>query len=69
MSKPAGEWNRMVITCIGSHLVVDLNGEQIVDIMLDETPMKDRPMSGSIGFQDHGEPNNLKFRNIRIKEL
>ena len=69
MSRPPHEWNRMVVTCIGSHLQVDLNGEQIIDTQLDQGAMKDRPMAGYIGFQDHGEPNNLRFRNIRIREL
>jgi len=69
MSRPPHDWNRMVLTCIGSHLVVDLNGEQIIDTQLDQGPMKDRPLEGYIGFQDHGEPNNLLFRNIRIREL
>lgn len=31
--------------------------------------MKIRPLEGYIGFQDHGEPNNIKFRNIRIREI
>ena len=69
MSKKAGEWNTMILTCKGYHLKVQLNGEQIVDIHLDKTPMKDRPLEGYIGLQDHGEPNNLHFRNIKIKEL
>ncbi len=69
MSRPPHQWNRMVVTCIGSHLQVELNGEQIVDVRLDEGAMKDRPLEGYIGFQDHGEPNNLKFRNIRIREI
>lgn len=69
MSKKAGEWNTMILTCKGHHLKVQLNGEQIVNIHLDKTPMKDRPLEGHIGLQDHGEPNNLHFRNIKIKEL
>lgn len=69
MSKPPGEWNRMVVTCIGSHLQVELNGEEIIDVMLDKTPVKDRPPVGYIGFQDHGQPNNLRFRNMRIRTL
>jgi len=69
MSKKPGEWNTMIVTCKGHHLKVQLNGEQIVDIQLDKTPMKDRPLQGYIGFQDHGQPNNLHFRNIKIKEL
>lgn len=69
MSRAPGEWNRMVVTCVGSHLIVELNGQQIIDTMLDETPMKDRPLEGYIGFQDHGEPNNILFRSIRAREL
>ena len=69
MSKKAGEWNTMIVTCKGHHLQVELNGEGIVDIKLDKTPMKNRPLEGYIGLQDHGEPNNLYFRNIKIKEL
>jgi len=69
MSKKPGEWNKMILTCKGYHLHVNLNGEDIVDIQLDKTPVKDRPLEGYISLQDHGEPNNLHFRNIRIKEL
>ncbi len=69
MSKKAGEWNTMIVTCKGHHLQVELNGVGIVDIQLDKTPMKNRPLEGYIGLQDHGEPNNLHFRNIKIKEL
>ena len=59
----------MIVTCKCHHLQVELNGKKIVDIQLDKTPMKDRPLEGYIGLQDHGEPNNLHFRNIKIKEL
>ena len=69
MSRPPGEWNRMVVTCVGSHLLVELNGEQIIDTKLDEGAMKDRPLEGYIGFQEHGEPNNIRFRDIRILDL
>ena len=69
MSKKSGEWNTMIVSCKGHHLQVKLNGEQIVDIQMDKTPMKDRPLEGYIGLQDHGEPNNLYFRNIKIQEL
>ena len=69
MSRPPHTWNRMLVTCIGNHLQVELNGQQIIDTQLDQGPMKDRPLEGYIGFQDHGQPNNLHFRNIRILEL
>jgi hypothetical protein len=69
MSRPPNEWNRMVVTCVGSHLQVELNGEQIIDTQLDKGAMKDRPLEGYIGLQDHGEPNNIRFRDIRIREI
>jgi hypothetical protein len=69
MSRPPHEWNRMVVTCIGSQLQVELNGEQIIDTHLNQGVLKDRPLEGYIGLQDHGEPNNIRFRNIRIREL
>lgn len=67
MAKPAGEWNRYTITCKGHHLEVVLNGEQIIDIALNQSAMKDRPLEGHIGFQD--EAKRVWYRNVRIKEL
>ena len=67
MAKPAGQWNRMVVTCRGKQLQVELNGEKIVDVRLDTTGRSDRPLVGYVGLQDHGLP--LWFRNIRIKPL
>ena len=69
MSRPPHQWNRMVIKCVGSHLQVELNGSPIIDTMLNEGPLKDRPLEGFIGLQDHGQPNNIRFRHLRIKEL
>lgn len=67
MSKPAGEWNKMVLTCNGQNIKVVLNGEEIIDIQQDEGAMKDRPLKGYIALQDHGQQS--WFRNIKIKEL
>jgi hypothetical protein len=67
MAKPAGEWNRYVITCKGNHLKVIFNGEQIHDLQLDKSAVKDRPAKGYIGFQD--EAKRVWYRNVRIKEL
>ena len=69
MSRKPGEWNRMIVTCEGHRLQVKLNGEDIVDVKLDEFPVKDRPPQGHIGLQDHGVPHTLHFRCIRLKEL
>ncbi|MGF1583597.1 MAG: DUF1080 domain-containing protein [Gemmataceae bacterium] len=68
MSKPAGEWNRMIVMCKDNHMMVKLNGEQIINIQLDEhNATKVCPPSGFIGLQDHGLP--MWFRNVKIKEL
>lgn len=67
MAKPAGEWNRMIITCRGKQLQVVFNGEQVVDCDLSKTSRRNRPLVGYVGLQDHGLP--LWFRNIRIKVL
>ena len=67
MVKPAGEWNRYIISVIGSQLKVNLNGEQIHDFDMSKTGLKNRPLSGYIGFQD--EAKYLWYRNVRIKEL
>ncbi len=67
MAKPAGQWNRYTITCVGSSLNVVLNGEQIIDLDLSKTGLKNRPAAGHIGFQDEAKP--VRYRNVRIKEL
>lgn len=67
MAKPAGEWNHYTITVLDNRLTVALNGEQIIDLKLDESAMKDRPEVGHIGFQD--EARRIWYRNVKIKEL
>ncbi len=67
MVKPAGEWNSYHIKVVNSQLTVVLNGEQIVDIDLSTSAMKDRPLEGYISFQDEGKP--IWYRNVRIKEI
>ncbi len=67
MVKPAGEWNHYTITCQGHQVKVVFNGEQVIDLDLRETPLKDRPLEGYIGFQD--EAKRVWYRNVRIKEL
>jgi hypothetical protein len=61
------EWNRMVITCEGDHIVVRLNGRLVVDTR--ETGSK----RGRIGMQlAKGEEfanQEVRFQNIRIKSL
>lgn len=67
MGKPAGEWNRFTITCQDNRIYLVFNGEQVLDVNLDEwteanknpdgtrnkfaRPLKDSARSGPIGFQ------------------
>ena len=67
MAKPAGQWNRMIVTCRAGRLKVELNGRQVIDLELKKSRAKDRPPTGYVGLQDHGLP--LWFRNVTIKDL
>lgn len=67
MVKPAGEWNRYTITLIDSSLKVVFNGEQVIDLDISDSAIKDRPAKGYISFQDEGK--RIWYRNVRIQEL
>jgi|SRR5436190_590131 len=81
--RPVGEWNHMVVTCDNNLISVELNGDRVSMMNLDEftTPnkrpdgsshkfdvaWKDHPRKGYIGLQDHGSP--CWFKNIKLREL
>ncbi len=67
MVKPAGQWNEYIVYLKGNRLKVTLNGEQIQDLDLSKTPIKNRPPKGFISFQDEGK--RIWYRNVRIREL
>jgi 3-keto-disaccharide hydrolase len=73
VSKPAGEWQKMHITCSGRNVKVSLNDTPIVDADLDQYKGKlaTHPgltrTAGYVGLQNHG--TRLDFRNIRLREL
>jgi len=67
-TKPAGEWNTMVVECRGPKIIVKLNDKLIHD--LDQTSIEEiarKPLSGYISLQNHG--GDIAFRNIRLKTL
>ena len=75
--KPVGEWNEQEVIADGSSIKVVLNGTVIVDgdisyaVENGTMDKQDHPglkrNRGHIGFLGHG--SEVKFRNIRIKEL
>src|SRR5262245_48351184 len=63
-----GEWNKLRIECRGESIKTWLNGVAAADLKDSMTP------SGFIALQVHGvgkrqEPLEVRFRNLRIKEL
>lgn len=75
--KPVGEWNSEEVIAEGNHIKVILNGEVIVDGDIAEATKNGTPdhkehpgllnKTGHIGFLGHG--SELRFRNLRIKEI
>jgi HEAT repeat protein len=75
--KPVGQWNEQEVVVKGTRITVKLNGTVILDGDTAEASRngtKDgrdhtglKRTTGYIGFLGHG--SELKFRNIRIKEL
>jgi hypothetical protein len=81
--KPIGEWNHAVLTCDKNLITIELNGEEVTKMDLDQftepnrrpdgsqhkfdVAYKDHPRRGYIGLQDHGSP--CWFKNIKLKEI
>jgi hypothetical protein len=81
--RPAGEWNHIVITCDKNLIEIELNGEQVNRLDLDQWPekykrpdgtdhkfdvaFKDHPRKGHIGLQDHGR--DCWYKNIKLLPL
>jgi hypothetical protein len=59
-------WNEFVISAVGSHVTIDLNGTRIIDR---EDPKFDK--EGIIALQIHRwpQPMEVRFKDIQIKEL
>lgn len=64
---PPGEWNTFEVRVEGERLRVWLNGELINDFT--NTDPARSLADGHIGLQNHGDSDEVSFRNIRLKEL
>jgi type 1 glutamine amidotransferase len=62
---PPGEWNTYEIKVTGERLQVYLNGVKINDFTNTDP---DRSLQdGYIGLQNHGDGDDVSFRNVRVK--
>ena len=66
-TRPAGEWNQMVVTSVSGEVTVRLNGVLVNNVSLSHPRLTKKAKQGFIGFQDHGLP--FWLRNVRIREL
>ncbi|MEE1929739.1 ThuA domain-containing protein [Streptomyces sp. TRM 70351] len=64
---PPGEWNTYEIRVEGERLQVFLNGVRINDFT--NTDPARSLTDGHIGLQNHGDGDEVSFRNVRIDEL
>ncbi|MCG5218698.1 ThuA domain-containing protein, partial [Streptosporangium sp. KLBMP 9127] len=64
---PPGQWNTYELRVEGERLQVFLNGTKINDFTNTDPARSLR--QGHIGIQNHGNDDDVAFRNIRIKEL
>ena len=81
--KPVGQWNHMTIICDRNLISIEVNGQLVTRMNLDEwttankrpdgsdhkfdIAYKDHPRAGYIGLQDHGSP--CFYKNIKLKPL
>ncbi|MEU9351498.1 lectin [Streptomyces griseoloalbus] len=63
---PPGEWNTYELRVTGERLEIFLNGRKINDFT--NTDPARSLKQGHIGLQNHGDGDDVAFRNIRIKQ-
>jgi hypothetical protein len=69
-SRAPGEWNQFGISFEGSRIVVNLNGETVLDWEAEPRgKVEDFAPRGYIGLQNHDDESPVSFRNIRIRAL
>lgn len=64
---PPGQWNTFELQVMGDRLKVYLNGVKINDFTDNVAGRRLSP--GHIGIQNHGEGDEVSFRNIVIQEI
>ncbi|MBC2934455.1 PKD domain-containing protein [Nocardioides sp. zg-1228] len=64
-AKPVGEWNDYEIRVEGQTYTMTLNGQVVNEYTSDGS----RGTEGYVGLQNHGDADEVSFRNIQIREL
>ena len=83
VAKPDGEWNQMTLRCQGPHIHAVLNGQEVLDLSVDDwnkpgqnpdgsknkfvKALKDLPRRGHVGLQYHGQP--IWIRTLQVRRL
>ncbi len=62
---PPGQWNTYELLVVGERLRILLNGVPINDFTNTDPA---RSLAGHIGLQNHGDDDEVAFRNVRIKQ-
>jgi hypothetical protein len=81
--RPVGDWNHIEVTCDRNIIEIELNGQRVTHMDLDEWTEKNKrpdgsthkfdvvyknhPRTGYIGLQDHG--GDCWYRNIKLRVL
>ena len=64
--RPAGEWNELEVSLVGTRIRVAMNGRMIQEVDQEAVPqIRTKPLSGFFSLQNHGGP--ARFRNIRVR--
>ena len=82
-AKPIGEWNTFTLKCLDTRMTCTINGIQVFDVDVNDWPkagknpdgspnkfkvaIKDKPRTGRIGFQNHGQV--VSFKEVTLKPL
>lgn len=66
--KPAGQWNRLEVECVGPRIRLWMNGEKVQDVDQSSiAEIKNKPLKGYVCLQNHG--TKVEFRQVRIREI
>jgi hypothetical protein len=80
---PVGEWDTLLLRCVGSRVSCQINGVPVFDVDVNDWPevgknpdgtankftvaIKEKPRRGYIGFQNHGQP--VWFKDVKIRVI